>query len=363
MGQTAQYYPVMLTRRAFLRAAVAAGAATAVPVVLDSFLDMARASSGADVGYFLGPERWATCASLCARIVPTGSDPAADPGATEAGAVVFIDRFLSAFELPSAIADNPAIWLQGQYSGRDPYPGPGGRPSSDYPPDYFLSSSGQGRFLGLTPAQELSWRYQLYGAEALAGAPAWAATWAAQVGTLIPAQGGLRSVYADGLDAFDSWSQSLFGVPFSKASTPEQDAMLAAAGNLILDSLPLPLPSPPAPPPAASALVPVVSLHTFQATYGLPEYAWRRDTEVWRSIGYDGDTQPLGNTIYDPDLHGPGQGPNEGFGEQSVYVPAGGYREFRPVSVPGPGGTVIGPAQAAALGRALKALKARRGRP
>lgn len=39
--------------------------------------------------------------------------------------MVFIDRFLSAFELPAGIADNPAAWVTGHYS--NPYPGPVGR--------------------------------------------------------------------------------------------------------------------------------------------------------------------------------------------------------------------------------------------
>lgn len=348
----------MLTRREFLRAAVAAGAATAVPLSLESFLDAARAAATPDSGYFLDQAQWATCAALCARIVPTGTDPATDPGATEAKAVLFIDRFLSAFELPATVADNPAIWLTGNFSGRNPYPGSDGQPSTTFPPDQFLAN-GVGQFLGLTPVQVLSWRYQLYGSAGLAGAPPWAAAWVAQLGSLIPGTANLRSVYSAGLAAFDQYSESVFGVPYAQANCLEQELMLAIAGNLVLNALPIALPSPPAAPAAASALVPVISLHTFQATYGMPEYSWRTDTAEWKAISFDGDTQPLGNTIYDPDLHGPGEGPNEGFGEEGVYVPSGGYREYRPVSTLGSGGTVIGPAQKAALQQALALLQRR----
>jgi hypothetical protein len=369
----------VLTRRQFVKAAVLAGAAAAVPPVLESFLQPARAASvpTAGPGYFLDSTRWATCRALCARIVPTGTDAASDPGATEAAAVVFIDRFLSAFELPTNVADGPAIWVQGRWSGRDPFAGEGGFASSDYPPDDFLGSDGQAQFLGLTPTQTLSWKYQLYGAAALSAAPATAAKWAQQVGSLIPSHtppGGLRQAYMEGLDAFDSYSQSMFGTSFATASPEEQDLMLAAAGNVVLAAITgnVPVPSPPAAPPAATALFPVITLHTFQATYGIPEYSWRNQvndptviplqgTAQWRAIGYDGDTQPLGNSLFDAEMYGPGEGPNAGFGADpgsadaaaGVYVPFGGYREFRAVSGLAQGGVPLGAADAAAIKSAV----------
>jgi hypothetical protein len=343
----------MLTRRQFLQAALVSGAAAAVPPVLESFLDAARASttSSATSGYYLDATRWATCQALCARIVPTGSDPLTDPGAYEAKAVVFIDRFLSAFELPTGVADNPAIYVHGQNSGRNPYPNGEGGATGDYPTDGFLDGS-LGKFLSLTPVQELSWRCQIYGTAALADAPAWAAAWAKQVGGLVPAPAGYRQLYADGLDAFNSYSESLFKVPFASASTEDQDVMLDVAGNLVLSALPISLPGPVGPPAAATALVSAITLHTFQATYGIPEYSWRNQsndptverlggTSQWRAIDYTGDTQPLGNSVFDADLHGPGEGPNAGFGEEGVFVPFGGYREYRPVSTLGTGGTAL----------------------
>jgi hypothetical protein len=369
----------MLTRRQFVKAAVLAGAAAAVPSVLDSFLESARAASvpAAGPGYFLDATRWATCRALCARIVPTGSDPATDPGATEAAAVVFIDRFLSAFELPATVADGPAIWVKGRWSGRNPFAGEGGFASNDYPPDDFLGSNDQAHFLGLTPAQRISWRYQLYGPTALPTAPAGAYKWAQQVGTLIPSPtpaGGLRQAYADGLDAFDGYSRATFGTSFASASPTEQDLMLALAGNVVLAAVTgnVPVPSPPAAPPAATALFPIITLHTFQATYGIPEYSWRNQgndptvvplegTAQWRAIGFDGDTEPLGNSLFDAEMYGPGKGPNAGFGAEpgsadaaaGVYVPFGGYREFRAVSGLGQGGVPLGATDAATIQNAL----------
>lgn len=358
----------MLTRRQFVQLAVAAGAAAAVPPVFESLRNAAGASSGS--GFFLTSSRWATCQALCARIVPTDSSP----GATEARAVVFVDRFLAAFDLPSSVADNPPIWVRGRYSGRNPYPGEGGYASNDFPPDAFLSDAGVGNFLGLTAPQEVSWLVQLYGTGA--SLPSWVnKTWVTQLASLNPPQypEGLRKLYDDGLDAFDSYSQSTFGTSFANANPEEQDAMLALAGNVILSNVwtNAPLPSPPAVPAAASELVPAITLHTFQATYGIPEYAWLNQmndpayvsklggTNQWKSLGYDGDTQPLGNSIFDPDMFGPGEGPNEGFGMEGVYVPFGGYREFRPVSTLDPSATPLSDEQAAAIKQAITTAMAR----
>jgi hypothetical protein len=153
--------------------------------------------------------------------------------------------------------------------------------------------------------------------------------------------------------------------------------MLAAAGNLVISAvggaLPISLPTPPATPAAATALVPLITLHTFQATYGIPEYSWRNQyndptviplqgTAQWREIGFDGDTQPLGNSLFDAEMFGPGEGPNAGFGAEpgsadaaaGVFVPFGGYREFRPVSTLGSGGVTLSPADAATIKQMLE---------
>ena len=358
---------LMLTRRQFVKAALAAGAATAVPPVLESFLESARASTGtATSGFFLGRQQWATCAALCARIVPTGSDPATDPGATEARAVVFIDRFLSAFDVKLAsVADGPAIYLRGNFSGRNPFPSGAGTASTHYPSDAFLDSKGVAHFLGLTPAQTLSWKYQLYGPAALAGVAPDQKRWAEQVtaGT-IPAPtppSGLRHAYVEGLAAFDSWSQSMFKAPYSGASQQEQDLMLELAGNVVLNAVTgnIPVPSPPAAPAAATALFPIIALHTFQATYGLPEYSWRHDTTEWRALGYDGDTEPLGNSIYDPAMTFPrSEDPNAGYGD-GLYTLKGGYKERRPVSTLDPAATALSATEAATLERAIERVTGR----
>lgn len=319
--------------------------------------------------YFLtDPTRAATCAAACARIVPTGSDPVSDPGATEADAVVFIDRFLAAFELPSTVADGPPIWLSGPFSDRNPFPySATGEPSATYPADSFYSGGvmhamrdASSQQTALTRTQTIVWRAQLYGeAELAAGHPAWAAQ--VKAGTIpgVP-PGGLRQLYLDGLDALNGWSKQVTGQPFAGASAVDQDAMLAAAGNVVLSAvLPqLPLSSLPlnlTPPPAAEALYPVLVNHTFQACYGLPEYREQDANPLWKLIGYDGDTLPLGNSVYGSEI----DGDNDGYGD-GVYDITGGYHEYRPVSyISDEDDSALTPAQAQQMVQFLKKAQSR----
>ena len=341
-----------LSRRDFLVAALAMGATVAVSPRLEAAIRHVAGSSSPQL-FYLSPARARTCQAICARIVPTGSDPKTDPGATEAHAINFIDRFLAAFELPSVVADGPAIYIRGRYSDRN------GHAGDD------LLSGGRAHFLPLSGHQEMSWRAELYGTTALDHPPAGtfvSKKWRAQVGTLLPAPVSIRTTYADGLDAFEAYSKSTFGTPFASASSMEQDLLLAAAGNVILSNFPLP--APPFAPDAAKALFPLIVVHTFQGTYGLPEYRGQHnDAGVWKSVAWDGDTQPMGNSIYDSRMFAPGKGPNAGFGDPRVFVPRGGYRERRPVStLEGGSGAALSKKDVAPLVKALRAQSRRASR-
>jgi len=327
-----------------LTAGAAAGAA--IPEAVAKWVGQTALADSTTMYFLTDATRAATCAAACARIVPTGASADTDPGATEAGAVVFIDRFLSAFELPSAVADGPPVWLSGPFSGRNPYPdNTTGEPdlSSPPPPDSFYSN-GQMHSLALTRTQRIVWYAQLYGTSSLPLSDPVMGTWAKQVanGTIpgLVAAEGQRKLYLDGLDALDRWSMTVTGQHFANAPAQEQDLMLAAVGNVVLaaiapqltSNLPSSFPAV-APPAAAQALYPVLVSHTFQACYGLPEYRQLDSNPMWKLIGFDGDTQPLGNSIYGSEL----KGDNEGFGtyptvDDPVYPITGGYHEYRPVS-------------------------------
>jgi hypothetical protein len=418
-----------LTRRSFLKAALAAGGAAALPALplakeVIGRLGLAGSSGLAPLPggpffllrSYLSPsdgatqdhDLWGTAEAICARIIPTDIDALTgrvlSPGATEAGAVNFIDLFLAAFQgvapsslatafgqkpLPSSLVTNPPIYLAGRYSGRYPQGDPTtGQPSmTPVADDFESSSSGPFQFLGLTPAQTMSWYLRLYGNLAGFPVPSWAdqttTGWRSQVSNgTIPGPVALRGhvdpsnssayvegLYEQGLVAFDDWTRQNFQQPFAKASTTQQDALLLLASNPLLGAasasgfpgLPAPLPNP-VPPPAAANLFGVIALHTIQGTYGLPEYAGSSDLTVngsgqepntgtiWASIGWDGDTAPLGNSIYQYGSVDAGYTPG-----QSTYTdaagkvqPQGSYFEYRPVSTPGDGdgqlatATVIG---------------------
>src|ERR1043165_1422209 len=111
-----------LNRREFLTAALAMGATIAVSPRLEAAIRQVTATGSSEL-FFLSPARARPCPPICAPLVPTGSNPKTDPGATEAHAVNFIDRFLAAFELPAAVADGPAIYIHGRFSDRNAHTG------------------------------------------------------------------------------------------------------------------------------------------------------------------------------------------------------------------------------------------------
>ena len=392
-----------VSRRAFIQGALAGGVLAALPLrgatsQLASLIG-GTGSAGGPTPLPGGPfflvrdfrpsgsaaayDLYATAAALCAQIVPSD---ASGPGANEAGAVNYVDLYLSAFDaalIASGLTDNSPIYVHGRNSGRWPYGvhsgvGAGG-PGTTYPVDDFETLSGTQvqvlEFLGLTPLQAAAWYARIYGTPPPAGAPSWASspwpsftsgTWARQVTSTqgatgspptIPGAQNLRLLYQEGLVAFDDWSAQNFGTPFWKATGTEQQALVTLATNPVvgaasqngLPGLPAPLPNP-VPPPAAASLAPVAVLHAIQGSYGLPEYGGRSDKVLggqatWASIGFDGDTMPLGNSVYDADIdenepvEPDNQYPNEGFGFPPVYAPSGAYVEYRPVSYPAAGAT------------------------
>jgi hypothetical protein len=322
-----------VSRRSFLRAALATGTVAVMPVEL---LARAAAVSAASGAHFFTAHEYATCDALCSRIMPTDSAP----GAAEARAVDFIDLFLAAFEVPASVADNPAVYLHGRFSGRNPYPNSQtGTPSTTFPPDQMQTNppSGQRHFIGLGVMEQVAWRLHLYGPSVVINDTSLPKAFRDAVGNNtipVPAK-GLRDLYRAGLAAFDSYAKQLGQAGFASSPAQLQDAMLIMAGNPVFANVPIPLPVIGAP-QAAKDLYPSVVVNTFQACFALPEYGSKGGPPMWKWVVWDGDTQPLGNSIFDVNLTdgqlGPNQGHNAGFGDPAVYQPKGGYREYREVS-------------------------------
>lgn len=134
---------------------------------------------------FLSPQEYELVKAVCARLIPTD----ADPGATEAAVVDYIDTFLGAFSF-----EPPRIWAGGPFSGRH-----GGDASF-------------GKFLALSPMEELAWRTRIEGSQ---GIPERELR-----GEVI----GLQQQYREGL--------ARLGADFIEIGPEEQDARLRAEPEL-----------------------------------------------------------------------------------------------------------------------------------
>jgi hypothetical protein len=94
-------------------------------------------SGRALVGWLSDAEREALTV-IVDRLIPPGADPAAEPGAGEAGVVDYIDGLLDAFAV-----DPPRIFAGGPSSGR------------------FGGEAAYQPFLPLTRVQEIAWRQRI----------------------------------------------------------------------------------------------------------------------------------------------------------------------------------------------------------
>jgi hypothetical protein len=178
------------------------------------------------VPVFFDPQSYAVVEAACERLIPA---VAGHPGATALGVADYIDGLLGAF-----VVDPPRIWGRGPFSGRY-----GGEPSF-------------GKFLSLSPLEELAWRTRIEGSQGLA-----------EREFNGPVQ-GWQQQYRDGIAAL--------GADFPALAAEEQDARLDAV-------------------PGFKQLL---YGHACEGAYGAPEYGGNRDLAGWRAIGFPGDVQPRG---------------------------------------------------------------------
>lgn len=199
---------------------------------------------------FTEPERRALGA-LANVIVPP--EPGA-PGAADLGAVAYIERLLTAFDV-----DPPALFADGPFSGRQPLPdGTGGAGAA--PPNDFV------RFRPLDRVTEKAWRIRLYGSRAVEGG-------ALNEG-IVPLVVGLRDVFKDGL------AKAIADAP-APIETLSPAQLRDAFGGLDAD--------------LQKALVDLVP----QAAFGAPEYGGNTNGEGWKLVHFQGDSQPLGYSLFD----------------------------------------------------------------
>jgi len=197
---------------------------------------------------------------------PASDAPCARADVDGSGAIDATDAGLVRGALfdPSTQLQTARVFAGGPFSDRNPFPdATTGAPSSRFPENDFAT------FLPLTRLQLMSWRVQVLGTVAVPGSDFNAAI----VGPVI----GLRDRYRAGIAEIEAKSQAMFTSRFTALTAEQQDAVLAAidADFLIL-----------------------VTNHTLEGLFCVPEYGGNKNLIGWTLIGYDGDSQPLGYSIF-----------------------------------------------------------------
>jgi len=253
--------PPRLTRRRFLQGAGAVLAALALPLVTFERVAAARR------GHFLTRRELRTLEALCDRIIP----PDDEPGAGALGAARYIHNLLRALDRRT-----PRVFAGGPYSGRMPFSDARtGTPSRKRPRNDFK------RFLALTELQEMRWRAELFGSSTV---PELAALDAQRGGPLT----GLRDVYRQGLARVDEIARAETGTSFAKLDASAQDAVFA-----VLDTS-----FPPDPRRGNRTFMDLLIQHTIEGCFAPPEYGGNSRGRGWQIVGLEGDSQPLGFSLY-----------------------------------------------------------------
>jgi hypothetical protein len=244
-----------LHRRAFLKLLAATSAAGALPA-LPGCVSLRAASSQPEAAHFFTPEERAAMEALGEAILPEG----ATVGARGAGAIEYIDRFLAAFDNPV-----PTLFRGGPFSGRTPYPDPEtGAPSQRFPENDFLE------IVPPTRLQELSFRILLYGSQSVPDGD--------RNAPIVPTWPGLRTLYRQGIAALERAATS--------AGAPGFAALDAEARLQAFDA-------------SEAAFQEAFLNHLAEGMFCPPEYGGNQNGVAWRDYHYDGDSQPLGHTLYD----------------------------------------------------------------
>lgn len=245
---------ILIRRRTFLKVVGAGGLAVSLPW-LPGCSDSSSVAQRGNAAHFFSPDERGALTALAGALVPEDETV----GAVGAGAIEYVDRMLAAFDNPL-----PDIYRAGPFSGRWPFQdSQTGDPSDHFPPDSFRE------VLPLTRMQELSFRIELFGSGSVPNGDINA--------PLVPSTPGLQALYREGLAQLQQ-AASQQGVDFSAL---DDAAKLAAFSKTSPD------------------FQNAVLTHLAEGMFSAPEYGGNTDTIGWRDYHYDGDSQPLGHTLYD----------------------------------------------------------------
>lgn len=291
---------VLLSRREFLRALAVVLAAVAAPIVR-----VERAAARARGRFFTKTERRALEA-LVDRIIPPDDG---DPGAKELGAARYVEGLLTALD-----GKRTHLFAGGPFSGRNPLPdAKRGRASKRRPKNRFK------RFVEPTRLQELYWRGELFGT---ASVPELAALDAQAGGP----KRGLRDIYREGLARVDDIAQASKGGRFADLSSADQDAVLA-----ILDDPATFMPEP----RRGARFLDLVIRHTLEGCFSPPEYGGNVRGRGWALVGVEGDSQPLGYSIFSTTANGYVERPDHPMSTPNPDEMVGGLLVPKPLSPEG----------------------------
>ncbi len=237
----------MISRRIFLRLVGAGATVAAFPNVACSSTPAVTAPPGS----FFTDQEWRALGALADVVLP----PDDAPGGSGLGAPTYIDLLLRAFEV-----DPPLIHAGGPFSGRKPFVNGDGTASGVFPEDDFKF------FLPLSRVADRAWRLRILGS---AGVPGGGPN-DALLGPVV----GLRDVIKNGLDA-----------AMKGSTTPIETLDLVTLTNIF-------------------AGLDADFRQTFaelvvEAALAAPEYGGNGQVAGWTLVHFEGDSQPLGYTVYD----------------------------------------------------------------
>ena len=272
---------IRIRRRDFLKVAGFSGAALWLPWLPGCGTTSSGGASAAHPVFFTDAER-ATMRALAAAIVPDDDTV----GAVEAGAVDYLDRWLAAFDGP-----RPDVFRGGPFSGREPWPDPAtGAAGRDFPDDDFVT------VLPLTRLQELAVRIELYGSDAVPGGDVNAG--------LVPQTRGLRAIHRDGVAELERRALERGATGFAELGEAARLEVFAAT-----------------PAEFQQAVLGELAEGLFCA----PEYGGNRGARAWRDYYWDGDSQPLGHTLFDPATGAPYDRADRPNQSRDPALPDGGF--------------------------------------
>jgi hypothetical protein len=239
-----------LSRRDLLRIAGAAAATATVGAGCSDSDSVAPATVSAP---FFSADLRAAADAMADVVIP----PDDQPGGAALGASNYIEKLFSAFEAGAA---TPPIFAGGPYSGRTPFDDGNGHPSTNFPPNDFAT------FLPMDRVTTAAIRLMLYGSEGFPnGGPNDKA-----LGQIV----GLRDLVKNGLNEAIGSSKAALAT----LTVAERMSIFIGLDQAFQD-----------------AWIDLVC----QAAWSPPEYGGNPNLAGWKMIHFEGDSVPLGYSLFD----------------------------------------------------------------